>query len=225
MKVRILLLTLALLAPATVRAQERAPAPAQTSAADHVQEAGNKPVDAGESGEHDGGWMPVAAKAFNFAVLVGVLVYFLKTPITDYVNGRVTRVREDLVTAAQTRESATRQLAEIDARLKALPAELAQLKLRGAEEIAAEQVRIEAAAEAERQRLLEHTRREIDMRLRVARRELVEHAADLAVQVARARIEQTITADDQARLVDRYTAQVGARPDGGASPGRGGSRS
>jgi F0F1-type ATP synthase membrane subunit b/b' len=70
-------------------------------------------------------------------------------------------------------------------------------------------VRIEAAAEAERQRLLEQTRREIDMRLRVARRELVEHAADLAVQVASTRIRQTITPDDQARLVDRYTTQLG----------------
>jgi len=100
-------------------------------------------------------------------------------------------------------------LAEIDARLKQLPAEIEHLEARGAEDLAAERARIEAAAEAERRRLLEHTRREIDMRVQVARRELVEHAATLAVQVASSRIEQTITADDQARLVDRYAAQLG----------------
>ena len=47
------------------------------------------------------------------------------------------------------------------------------------------------------------------MRLRIARRELLELTADLAVRVASDRIQRTITADDQARLVDRYAAQVG----------------
>ena len=159
-----------------------------------------------------GGWLPVVAKAFNFAVLAGVLVYFLKSPLLAYMDGRIKKVREDLVTAAETRETATRQLAEIDEKLKALPGEIERLKARGAEDLAAERARIEAAAEAERQRLLDHTRREIDMRVQVVRRELVEHAADLAVQVASARIKQTITPDDQARLVDRYASQLAGGP-------------
>jgi F-type H+-transporting ATPase subunit b len=159
-----------------------------------------------------GGWLPVVAKAFNFAVLAGVLVYFLKSPLLAYMDGRIKKVREDLVTAAETRETATRQLVEIDEKLKALPGEIERLKARGAEDLAAERARIEAAAEAERQRLLDHPRREIDMRVQVVRRELVEHAADLAVQVASARIKQTITPDDQARLVDRYASQLAGGP-------------
>ena len=39
----------------------------------------------------------MAAKAFNFAVLAGVLVYFLRTPLAEYLNGRISKVREDLV--------------------------------------------------------------------------------------------------------------------------------
>lgn len=155
-----------------------------------------------------GGWMPVVAKAFNFTLLVGVLVYFLRVPLRDYLNGRITRVREDLVTAAQTRELATKRLAEIQTQLAALPAEISALKRRGAEEIAAERVRIDEAAAVERQRLLEHTRREIDARLRLARRDLIEHAATLATEVASARIRAAITPDDQARLLDRYSKQL-----------------
>jgi F-type H+-transporting ATPase subunit b len=163
-----------------------------------------------EPGEqaHDEGWLPVIAKTVNFAILAGVLVYFLKAPLTEYLSSRIVKVREDLVTAAETREAATRQLAEIQTKLAALPGELEALKVRGGEEIAAERVRIQQAAEAERQRLLEHTRREIEMRLRVARRELVEHAATLAVAVASERIKNSITSDDQARLVERYTSQL-----------------
>jgi F-type H+-transporting ATPase subunit b len=74
--------------------------------------------------------------------------------------------------------------------------------------VAAEQARIAQAAAVERERLIQQTRREIEMRLRVARRELTEHAAQLAVRIAEERIKRTITPEDQMRLVDRYTAQL-----------------
>ena len=88
---------------------------------------------------------------------------------------------------------------------------------RRSSDLAAEQARIEQDAQAERQRLLEQTRREIEMRLRIAKRELLELAAELAVNVASQRIRASITADDQVRLVDRYTSQLQA----GSEPGRG----
>ena len=56
--------------------------------------------------------------------------------------------------------------------MKQLPGELDTLA-RGQEEIAGEQARIEQAAAAERERLLEQTRREIDLQLRAVRRDLV----------------------------------------------------
>ncbi len=161
-------------------------------------------------GEHgaNSGWSATIAKTVNFAILVAILVYFLRTPVSAYLTGRIGKVREDLVTAAQTRETASRRLAEIAAQLKALPLEIEALKQRGAEDIAAERARIEVEAEAERRRLLDQTRREIEMRMRVARRELLELAAELAMTVAGDRIARAITPDDQARLIDRYAAQL-----------------
>lgn len=207
---RLLLAALLLAAVATaaprVSAQDHAPA---APAAAQPHDAAKAADDHAAEEDHGEGWMPTVWKIANFAILVGVLVYFLRTPLMGYLDGRIGKVREDLVTAAQTREAATRALAEIDARLKALPAELAALKQRGAEDIAAERVRIQETAEAERQRLLEHTRREIDMRFRVAKRELLELTANLAVGVASERIKSSITPEDQARMIDRYSAQLG----------------
>jgi F-type H+-transporting ATPase subunit b len=199
--------------PGLARAQEPAagsqahqPAPA---AAAHAADPGGGEHAAGAEAEasHDG-WSAVIAKAVNFTILVGVLVYFLRAPLRDYLTGRIGKVREDLVTAAETRETAARQLADIAAKLAALPAEIEALKKRGAEDLAAERARIEQEAQAERQRVIEHTRREIQMRLRVAKRELLELAADLAVTVAAERIRTSITPNDQARLVDRYASQL-----------------
>jgi F-type H+-transporting ATPase subunit b len=192
-------------APAAAVQREGAAQPHQPNAPSETQVAHE-----GEQGKeaHEGGWTAAIAKAVNFAILAGVLIYFLNTPLTEYLGSRIAKVRQDLVAAAETREAATRQLAEIERRLAALPGELESLKARGAEEITAERERIRQAAQAERERLLAHARREIDLRLRVARRELVEHGAALAVSIAAERIKRSITADDQARLVDRYTSQV-----------------
>ena len=158
--------------------------------------------------EHGNPILQTAARLLNFGILVGLLVYFLKTPIAGYLQGRGAQIRQDLVAAAEMRRVATAQLEEIQKKLGALPAELEALQRRGEEDVRAERVRIAEAARAERERLLDQTRREIALRLRMARRELTEYAADLAVQVASERIKRTITADDQLRLVDRYTAQL-----------------
>jgi F-type H+-transporting ATPase subunit b len=157
---------------------------------------------------HEQTVLQTVAKLANFAILAGVLVYFLRTPVSAYLVSRATAIRSDLVAASELRATATAQLAEIDRKLQSLPAELAALKAQGAQDVIAEQARIAQAAGVERERLIQQTRREIDTRLRVARRELTEHAAHLAVQVAEERIRRTITPEDQLRLVERYTTQV-----------------
>jgi F-type H+-transporting ATPase subunit b len=191
--------------PAAPAAAE--PGHAAPAAQEHAAPAGSAHAEAGA--EEHGSILQTVAKLFNFALLVGVLVYYLKTPAAAYLAGRSTEIRQALVTAAETRATASADLAEVERRLKSLPAELEALKAQGAEDVIAEKARIAQAAAVERQRLLDQTRREIDLRLRIARRELVDLAADLTVASARARVTQSITAEDQIRLVDRYTAQLG----------------
>lgn len=164
--------------------------------------------EAASEGGHEQTLLQTVAKLANFAILAGVLFYFLKTPISAYLVSRAGQIRKDLVTAAEVRAAATAQLAEIERKLQSLPAELETLRAQGAADVVAEQARIARAAEVERARLIEQTHREIEMRLRVARRELTELAAQLAVTIAEERIKRSITPADQLRLVDRYTAQL-----------------
>ncbi len=149
------------------------------------------------------------AKLFNFALLAGTLVYFLRTPFATHLSGRSLQIQSDLVKAAAAKASAAEQSAEIDKKMSALPAELDALRVAGAAEVVAEETRIRQAADAERARLLEQTRREIDVQLKIAERGLVQLTADLAVAVATERLRTTITDADQVRLVDRDLAQVG----------------
>lgn len=173
--------------------------------------------------EHqDEGLVPIIARLLNFAILAGVLVYFLRRPIAEYLQTRSTQIRQDLVTAADMRRDAAAQLDQIQQQRASLPGELEALRIRGAEDIAAEEVRIGETAKAERARLLDQTRREIQMRLRIARRDLTEHAAQLAVSVAEQRIRRNMTPEDQLRLLDRYTAQLSDRSTSTLLDGSGG---
>jgi F-type H+-transporting ATPase subunit b len=195
-------------------AQAPVAAEAAKDAQDHKAAGSEQPVEGheaqahGDEGEHGSSLAALIWPTINFAILVGLLWYFLKTPIATYLQDRHTSIRRELVEAANVKATATAQLAEIDRKLQALPGEIEALRTRGAEEIVAEERRIAGLAAAERERLLEQTRREIDLQLRLAKRELVEHTADLAVTLAGDRIQQQITPADQQRLVDRYLDQV-----------------
>jgi F-type H+-transporting ATPase subunit b len=191
-------------------AQEHQPArPTSESAAPQGAQPAHPPAgDHAEEETHEEGIMSSVFRFANFAILVGTVFYFLRTPIATHLASRSSQIRQDLVTAAEMRTAATAQLAEIEKKLQALPRELDALKQQGAEDVEAERVRIARAAADERTRLLEQTRREIDMRLRIAKRELTEHAARLAVDVAEVRIKRAITPEDQLRLVDRYASQL-----------------
>ena len=161
-----------------------------------------------EPAEHGESIWATASRLANFAILAGALVYFLRSPLAQYLRERSTQIRQDLIAAAQLRESASQQLQEIERRMQALPGELQALKKRGAEEVAAEEARIHQLADVERKRLLAQTKREIDLQVRAAQRDLLTLTADLAVKLAGDRIKASLSPDDQMRLVDRYLTQM-----------------
>ena len=214
----LLLALLLTAAPPPVLGQEPAPAPADAAYGQPPGQTGpSRPADAAEvADEHavsedeahgESPWA-LTGRIFNFALLAGTLIYLLRNPLARYLTGRREQVRADLDAAEQMKRAAAAQMSEMDARLAALPGELETLKARGREEIAAEEDRIRTLAERERVRLLEQARRDLDQRVRLAERELVEHAAALAIGVAEGKIRRQITDEDQARLVDRYLTQV-----------------
>jgi F-type H+-transporting ATPase subunit b len=188
-----------------LEASMRQPPPAGESAPSGTSER----HDAAE-GEADSGLWMVLGKIVNSTILVGTLVYFLRVPITQYLDERLTQVRQDLVTAADMRASASAELDKLERRLAELPGEIEALESRGAQDLADEEARIRQTTDVLRERLISQMRREIDLQAMMAERELLEQTADLAVRLADERIRRDVTAGDQLRLIDRYVEQVRA---------------
>jgi len=191
--------------PANVFAQEHPPAAA--AAGEHAQPEGEHAAE-GHDQSIGGMIRGMAWPVANFIIFLGILYYYLNKPFKEYLAGRSSTIRKDLVDAAELRANATAQLAAIEQKLQALPGELDKLRKRGAEEIKSEEHRIALAAAADRDRMLEQTRREIELQLRLAKKEILDHAADLSVQLATERIKKEVTPADQDRIVDRYLTQV-----------------
>ena len=161
-----------------------------------------------EEAAHESSLTALFWPVVNFAIMCGVLYYFLNAPLAGYLKDRSETIRRDLVEAASLKATATEQLADIDRKLKALPGEIETLRERGKAEVAAEEQRITQQAAADRDRLVEQARRDIEVQVRLAKRALTEHAADLSVQLAADRIATEITEADQNRLIARYLEQV-----------------
>lgn len=163
---------------------------------------------ASEAEHHEESLFSFLSRIANFLVLAGGLYYLLRRPLGEYLASRAVQIKADLVEADTTRQTATAELRDIDARMKALPAEVEAMAAQGRREVEAEQQRIRVAAATERERLLEQVRREVDQQWQAARRGLKQEVADLVIGIARLRISHEITDQDRARLLDRYVAQV-----------------
>src|SRR5918998_3375860 len=78
------------------------------------------------------------AKLINLVVFAGLAIYFLRRPLSEKLDERREGVRRDLMRAREERDAALAKLAEVEARLGNLDAEVESVR---------EQARREAAEE------------------------------------------------------------------------------
>lgn len=151
---------------------------------------------------------PAVAKMINLTIFILAGYFLLRKPAREFFAARLAGVREVLQRAAIEKEAATRQMAELDARLNRLGEELAAIQTRTAEEAAAERQRIEAETERDVTRLREMARREIESARQVALNDLRSFAAHQAVEMAEQLIRHELRPDDDARLIKRVGEEL-----------------
>ena len=110
--------------------------------------------------------------------------------------------------AQKASEEARRRLAEIESRLMKLDVEIGTMRDAAEKEGAAEEARIQAAAEEDARKMVDSAEQEIAAAAKAARRQLTAYAADLAVGLAQKQIHVD-AATDQA-LVRNFAGQLGA---------------
>jgi F-type H+-transporting ATPase subunit b len=160
-------------------------------------------------------WLSVLS---NFAVIAVVIFWAGRKYMPAAFSARTAAIQKAMQEAQKASEEARRRLAEIESRLMKLDVEIGMMRDAAEKDAAAEEARIQAAAQEDARRLVESAQQEIAAAAKAARRELTAYAADLAVALARKQIHVD-AATDQA-LVRNFAGELGVSE--GSGPGKAG---
>jgi len=147
----------------------------------------------------------------NFVVIAALIVWAWNKRVPDIFRTRTADIQAAMIEAQRASDEARRRLAEIDSRLSRIDVEINAMRDSATREAAAEEARIKAAAEEEARNIVAGAQLEIAAAARAARRQLTAHAADLAVGLAEKRIR--IDAGTDQALVHNFAGQLGTTPD------------
>ena len=149
-------------------------------------------------------WLAVI---INFVIMFGALWFLLRKVIPAAFKARTASIQEKLAEARKMSEEARQRLSEVEGRLSRLDSEIARMKTDAEAISRAEEQRILAAGEEERRRIVSKAEQEIEMAANLARRDLKDYAADLAVNLAEKKIR--VSPDMDAALVREFTLDLG----------------
>jgi len=147
-------------------------------------------------------------KLINLLIFLAILYYLLRRPVGDFFKQRLASVRQTLERAAKEKGAATEKMAELDARLNRLDAEVAEIREQARREALAERERMKADTERDIERLRALTSRELDAAKQVALSDLREFAATKSVELAEQIIRKELTPEDDARLLRRVSEEL-----------------
>ena len=145
-----------------------------------------------------------------FAVLFVLLWKFAFPPITDMLDRRSETIRESLEKSEQTRVEAERLLEEYKVQMAEARAEAQQVIEQGRTVAEAKKEDIAAKARAEAEAVLAKATESIEGEKKAAMAELQASVADLSVAVAGKLIGEKLSAEEHAKLIERYVAEVGS---------------
>ena len=155
-----------------------------------------------------GDWLP---RIVNFAIIAGVVVYFMRTPVRDFFKNRSLEIAKAIQESKDARERAVAALAEMERKIKDLEVETNRLiedaKSRG------EKDKLELVEEGKKivTDVQEQVKQGVELEVQKAKTSLQIEASTLAVDLAEKTIKEKISSKDHERIVKEYVTKVGGK--------------
>ncbi len=164
---------------------------------------------AAAGGEVHNNWLAIDTwKALNFAVLAIALFLLGRKPVKAFFSSRKKEIADEIRDLEQKKAEAEKQLAEYQAKFQNLDQESKVIMEDYIKQGEKAKERIIAQAEAQAVKLEDMAKRNIEQEFKTARTKLQQDIAALAVAKAEAVIRESISSDDQDKLVDDYLKKV-----------------
>jgi F0F1-type ATP synthase membrane subunit b/b' len=167
-------------------------APAEHKQSEHGQTAAH-----GKEAAHEPEGPSMILKWANFAILAAGLGYLIAKNAPAFFASRTAEIKKGLEEGAAMQREANERTAAMEARLKNLESEIAQLRAKAKEEIAAEGERVKKETDAAMAKIQANAENEIASAGKSERAKLKSFAAAIAVDIAEERLrgELNPTAD------------------------------
>ncbi len=164
---------------------------------------------AAAGGEVHNSWLAIDTwKTLNFAVLAIALFLLGRKPVKAFFSSRKKEIADEIRDLEQKKADAEKQLAEYQAKFKNLDQESKVIMEDYIKQGEKAKERIIAQAQAQAVKLEDMAKRNIEQEFKTARTKLQQDIAALAVAQAEAVIRESISSDDQDKLVDDYLKKV-----------------
>ena len=157
--------------------------------------------------------MHLLATTLNFAIVAALAFWAARKYLPAMFRNRSQAIQQALEEARAASQDANRRLADIETRLRQLDGEIGRMQVTAEREGAAEEARIQKAAEEDIHKMVLAAEQEIAAAAKQVRRELAAHTAGLAVALARKQINVDSNTDQV--LVRTFTAKLSTKSDAG----------
>ena len=150
-----------------------------------------------------------AATAFtvaNFVVLALLVGWFLIKTLPKTFRNRSTFIQKNLVDARTATEEARARLSSVEDRLSKLDGQIAAMRSQAEKDSALDEQRIKAGVEDEKQKILTAAEQEITAATALARRQIQQYAAELAIGQAAKKL--VVSAETDRLLVQQFARRL-----------------
>jgi F-type H+-transporting ATPase subunit b len=164
---------------------------------------------ASAAGEEAGwGWIETIGRWFNLLILFGVIFYFARKPVSQFLTSRREGIGKEIEEAHAAREEAENKLASMEARMRDLESELEEMRRQAQAEAELEKRRIVDQASEESEKIIAVAGREIEGLTRAARQNLRDYAVELSMEMASRKIAVEMDKETQNRVIDRFLVRL-----------------
>ncbi len=153
-------------------------------------------------------WRFVMEHAVNLIILLGVLVYFLKTPVKNFLVERRGSISREIDAAQKTIGEAKTKYDEYAKKLEAIESEIKALKETLGKQGESERAELLRQAEAASEAIRKEARETIALQTERARREIQTEVVNLALGSAEALIKENLGDSDKEKFVQGFTKNI-----------------
>ena len=150
-------------------------------------------------------------KWVNFAILAGALGYLIGKQAPPFFKSRNGQIQRDLHEAAKLKAEAEERAAAMEKRVAGLSAEVERLRQEARQQMEHEAERIRQDTASQIARVQRGAEQEIGSLAKHAAAELKAYSAELAIDLAKQRLQAQMNPDTQSMLIDRFAHDLDAK--------------